>query len=55
MGGGRCIDSKLVGTHNRTRHTPAHAFMRAHTSAEDRLVEGMLLHDPAVEWLPSCG
>ena len=52
---GRCVDSELVGTHERTRHTPAHALVLANTSADNRLVEGMLLHGPAVEWLPPCG
>ena len=44
-----------VGTQKRTRHIPAHAPVRSKTSAENRLVEGMLLHGPAVEWRPPCG
>ena len=34
---------------------PAHAPVRANTSADSRLVEGMLLHCPSVEWRPPCG
>ena len=34
---------------------PAHAPVRANTSADNRLVEGMLLHCPAVEWRMPCG
>ena len=33
---------------------PAHAPVRANTFADNRLVEGMLLHCPAVKWCHSC-
>ena len=34
---------------------PAHAPVRANTSADNRLVEGMLLHCPTVKWRLPCG
>ena len=55
MGIGGALIADLLGTQKRTRHMPAHAPVRANTFADNRLVEGVLLHCPAVEWRLPCG
>ena len=55
MGIGGALIADLLGIQKKTRHMPAHVPVRANTSADNRLVEGMLLHCPAVEWRLPCG